>query len=125
MPASDYLSPAEVAEFRALVEGTYPDTYEVLRDTDTPDDTGGWTTAETVSSTGACRLRPLGESAQETIVAERLEWQVAYSIDLPYGADVTPRDRLRVNGTRTFEIGGIVRGGAWGFWATAVCRETG
>lgn len=125
MPWQDYLDTAGVTEIRALVADTFPDAYEVLRETRTDTDEGGWTNVEAVAGTGACRLRPVGESAQERQIVERRQWEVAYSIDLPYAVDLTPADRLRVNGVRSFEVGGVVKAGTWGFWATAVCREIG
>lgn len=119
------VSDALLAEQRRQLLRRLTDSYEVLRDTRTDTDEGGWTNTEAVVGTGACRLRPLGESAQETIIAERLQWQVAYSIDLPHDASLTPRDRLRVNATRTFEIGGIAQGGRDRWKQTVVCREIG
>lgn len=125
MPFSDYLSVTDVAEFRALIEDTYPDTFEIVRETRTDSDEGGWTNAETVIGTGNCRLRSSEIQPQEQQIAERFGWEVAYPIDLPYATAVTPADRLRVNGTRTFEVGGVIKAGTWGFWATAVCKEIG
>lgn len=124
MPADEVLSPAEVAELRALVEDLgFPDTYEVLRPTRTDTEEGGWTIGETVVSTGICRLRPVGESAEERIIVEQMISETAYSLDFAYAVDLTRADRVRVNATRTFEVVDVVRGGNWGFWATAVCKE--
>src|SRR5687768_8283222 len=101
------LSAAEVAEFRGLVATlAMPDAFELRRDADVSDNAGGYTTTETTVASGDCRLRAAGGGA-ETAIAERLSWAVAYAVDLPYDLDVTPSDRLLVNG-RTFEIGAVV-----------------
>lgn len=119
------LTTSEIEEFRGLVEElAMPDTYAIVRDTATVDTGGGSTTAEGTVGAGDCRVRALNGSA-ERAVAERLEWTMAYAVDLPYSASLTPSDRLLVNGARTFEVGGIVDIGAWSMVRTAVCQEQG
>jgi hypothetical protein len=119
------LTSSEIDEFRGLVEElAMPDSYAIVRDTPTVDTGGGRTTIEETVGVGACRVRALNGGA-ERAVAERLEWTMAYAVDLPYSASLTPSDRLLVNGARTFEIGGIVDIGEWSMVRTAICQEQG
>lgn len=119
------LSDAEVLEFRGLVESlAMPDSYAIVRDTATVDSGGGSTTTEHTVGVGDCRVRALSGGA-ERAVADRLGWSMAYAVDLPYDAMLTPADRLLVNGTRVMEVGGIVDIGQWSMVRTAVAQEVG
>lgn len=119
------LSPEEVAELRTEVPGiAFPDPYEILRRTETEDGMGGTTTAETVVETGMGALATTGLQPTEAALAGRLGWSVAYAFELPYGTVLDPNDRLR-SGSRTFEVGGVQRGGAWAVTARAIVREVG
>jgi hypothetical protein len=119
------LTDAEVLEFRGLVEElAMPDSYAIVRDTPVDDNAGGRTTTEQTVGVGDCRVRALTGGA-ERAVADRLGWSMAYAVDLPYDASLTPADRLLVNGTRTMEIGGIVDIGEWSMTRVAICQEIG
>jgi SPP1 family predicted phage head-tail adaptor len=106
---------------RAIAEASMRDTCAVVRDTSTADTGGGiTTTADTVAVT-RCGLSAVSSSA-ERAVADRMGWTVAYSIRLPFGTDVTPSDRLVVDG-RTYEIGGILTNDRTATAKIAVCQE--
>lgn len=122
---SGAVPPAVIADARATkMPLLWPDSVEVLRDTQVSDNAGGYTIVEAVVATVDGKLRPAG-GGDERPIADRLGWEVAYAIDLPYDADVRADDRLRVNGARTFEIAPPSKGGAWGLKQTAVAREMG
>lgn len=127
MPSGDYITSAEIAEFRATLEDAFPDSVQVTRATGTTRDSRGNLTAAPVAiETTPGELRALNAlRPEERAVADRLQWAVPYAIDLPYGSQAQPSDRLVVNGGRAFEVGGVVRDGAWGLSATAIVRETG
>lgn len=128
MPASDVLSPAEVAEFRALtVDLAMPDSCEIRRETSGGVDEFGNDLPPTVTTveTSACVVLADGLSPREEVIASRLGWTVPMKIDLPFATVATPPDTIRVNGTRVFEIGGVVKEGVWGIVATAVVEERG
>lgn len=125
MPTEDVLSTAEVAELRDLVvDLSFPDGYALERDATAPDGKGGRTaTAQTVEA-GACRLRWGGLRQGERLVFDKLGWATGYAVDLPPATNAQPSDCLVVNGRR-FEIGEVLRGGAWALTATALCQERG
>lgn len=128
MPASDVLSVADVADFRALIADlSYPDAYTVSRATVVADNRGGRITTWSTVEAGVCKLNTAGQStlsSNERVIAERLGWDVVYSVSLPNDTLLTPADRLVVNG-RTMEVGGVTKGGAWGLAAIAVVQERG
>lgn len=117
------LTDSEILEFRGLVEELgMPDSFAVLRDTATYDTGGGSTTTATTVGVGDCRVRALTTGAERAI-AERLDWSMAYAVDLPYTTSLTPSDRLLINSERTLEIGVIVDIGEWSMVRTAICQE--
>lgn len=120
------LSADDITALRALTESFYPDSAEVLR---TAAATGGPRgDAPTEAPTGAAfpaRLRVGGTQPVEREIAARKGWAVSYAIDMPYSTDVTPADRIRINGTRKFEVGGVTKGGTEAMQITAVCQEVG
>lgn len=124
MPASDVLSAADVIELQALVvDLSFPDVFQVQRDTATSDNAGGYTLTPTTVASGPCRLRAVGSGAERQ-VADRLGWQTPYAVDLHPDVVLSTSDRLIVNG-RPLEIGGVVRAGVWSMTMTAVVQEVG
>jgi SPP1 family predicted phage head-tail adaptor len=126
MPASDVLSPADITEFRGLLQDlAWPDPYEVLRPTGDVDEFNN-TVAGTpaVVEVGMCALSASGLSPQERVTADKLGWEVPMVVELRYDTLLTPSDRLRVNG-RELEVGGVSKEGRWGISASAVVREVG
>jgi hypothetical protein len=117
------MTPAEIAALRPLMGLAWLDSCELLRSTWVDDGAGGGTTAESVVATSPCRLLGTQLRPTEQAVAARLQWAVAYAIQLPYDTTATPADRLRVNAGREFEVGGVVVDGRLGMFANAVCRE--
>jgi head-tail adaptor len=120
-----YLTADERDTLRALVADAFPDTVEVLAPAGARDSRGNRLAGEQVIATLPGQLRGQGLSPQEREAASRLGWAVAYAIDLPYDAPVQPSHRLRVNSSRVFDVGAVVRDGEWGLAATAVCAERG
>ena len=102
----------------------FPDSYAVLRETRVSDNRGGTTVTVTSVEAGSCALRTVGNQPEERALADRLGWSVPYSVDLPFSTILTPRDDLDING-RTFEVGGVLKGGAWAMTATAIVQEVG
>lgn len=123
MPAP--IDAAGMAQIRALVASFFPDTYEILRTAPATGGPRGAAPAETVAAAGDCELREVAREPAERTIAERHGWEVAYVIDLPWGVAVKNKDRIRVNGSRTFEVGGVVYGGNMDTEVTAVVTEVG
>lgn len=118
------LSVAERDALRAEAQLALPDTVEVLAPSGALDSRGNRQTGTTVVATIPGALRGSNLRPDEREMAGRLGWAAAYAVDLPYDAAVQPQHRLRVNG-RVFEVGAVVRDGAWGLLATAICAERG
>jgi len=114
---------AEVAQARTDATLAMPDSCAIQRVTRTKDGAGGSTTATAIMATVPCRLRPAGGGDERTI-ADALQWVVAYTVSLPWGTDLRPADTLLIAG-RTFQIGGVLRGGAYSKDYRAVCKEVG
>jgi len=120
------LSTDDITELRTLTEVlSFADSYEVVRRVEIPDGRGGRTATEEVVEVGMGALATTGLQPDERETAGRLGWSSAYTLELPYDTTAEPKDRIRLNGARMFEIGGILRGGAWGIAARAVAREVG
>jgi hypothetical protein len=118
------LSDAEVADLRAEVAGLLCDTYAVQRPTGVSDGMGGRTVTTAASSTGNCRLDQYQSGAGgEQVVAERLDTITPTTIILPWDADVTPADRIVVNGTRTFDVAAVETDGSQALARIAICKE--
>lgn len=90
---------------KAQVERLFVSTCDILRETRTDTDEGGWTNTETtVASAVPCRFAPIGSGGgAERIIAERLAAVADTVINVPVGTNVTPRDRVAI-GARTFEV---------------------
>jgi hypothetical protein len=108
---------AELALYRAAAADPdlMPDTADILRITETETESGGSTTGEAAVVIGVrCRLEAGGT---EELVAARLAGVVPWEIAFPYGTDVDHKDRVVIpsGGTQTFEVGAVLRGGAFEF----------
>lgn len=101
MPLTD----GQIGLLQATVERNFTSACDIVRETRTDTDEGGWTTVETVVATAVpCSYAPLGAGGgDERIIAERMAAVADTVINLPVGTDVTPRDRV-VIGARTFEV---------------------
>jgi len=103
------ITAGELALERDDQELWLPDTATRTRAIETPDGMGGYT--ETPSTTTyACRIAPT--SGRELEIASRLTSAVAFTVTLPYDADVAASDELVVGG-RTLKIVAVLAGGAW------------
>jgi hypothetical protein len=108
---------------RELMADTALETFVVERDM-WPSGSGRKPTPNIVAS-GFCQLRLIGANASEQSVADRLGWTLSYAIDLDDMTDITPSDRLVLNGTRRFEIGGVIDLGHGSTQKTLIVREVG
>ncbi len=93
-------------DFLRTIQTTYlPDTCTIQRATaGTPTGDGTPATWGTLASGVACRVSPLASSASEGLGGGNMLQAVSmWTIWLPYGQDVTTKDRLVYDG-RTFEI---------------------
>lgn len=119
------LGAATVAELRALVEGFFPDSCQVITVTYSG---GGPSTSRVESSPGSaigCKLRTTGFNPTERVIASRIQTGTVYAVDLPYGTPVTARDILTVNGRRMEVFGDPIEGGEEAMLMTAICVERG
>lgn len=124
--------PSPADELAAVVAGLRPlandlalaDTCQVLRaGAAAVDSRGNRTATEVAALTTRCALRAGGLRPRELAVADRVQSVAPYAVDLPYGTDVRHGDALRVNGTRRFEVLGVLQAGGYGVFAVAVCEE--
>jgi hypothetical protein len=108
---------------KGYAQALMPDAFEVLRTTYTPDGFGGQHGTTAVTSSGICLLRAL--SGSEQVTADRLTVIKPAAIDLPLGTDISEKDQIRVNGTRTFEVVAVVLSGAYAVKIVTICNELG
>lgn len=106
---------------RELMADTARESFVVERDL-WPQGSGRKPTPTPIAS-GFCQLRLTGANASEQSVADRLGWTMAYAIDLADDVDVTPADRMILDGHRRFEIGGILDLGHGSTQQTLIVRE--
>lgn len=121
------LTSDDIAEFRALAEDLgFPDSYQLMATTKTTDGAGGTTggTPAAIES-GGCSLTMGLTRPEERAIADRAGYQSPYIIELPYDTQAKPRHQLKVNGSRTFQIAGVLKDGNWGITARAICQENG
>jgi len=91
---------------QSLAERSLTTSVQVSRATSTSDNRGGQTRSSSVVATVAALIRPLGSSAQEQAIADRLSGRSSWVIEVPLGTSVSAAtDRLLEVGTgRTFEV---------------------
>jgi len=80
-----------------------PETATIRRTTETSDGMGGRQPATSDVGVTPCRLAPLGQSAQERVIAERLTGMTAYVATLPAGTDVRMEDEISI-GARVLRV---------------------
>jgi hypothetical protein len=103
-----------------------PDTCEVRRpDRNNPvtDSRGAKTYPEISHAVSRCRLRTGGLRPDERVVADQAEAVVPYAIDLPFTMASIASDVIVVNGTRRFDIIGVLKTEGFGVFATAIVEE--
>lgn len=109
---------------RELMADHARDTFVILRDVPVSDGAGGRRkTQPDIIGMGRCLLRPLQSASAEQVIADRIGWTVAYAIDLDDSFSVSPANRIIVNGSRTFEIGGVIDVGESSTQKTLIVRE--
>jgi len=98
-PGSDSLA-------QALAERSLTTSVQVSRASSTSDNRGGQTRSSSVVATVAALIRPMGSSAQEQAIADRLSGRTSWIIEVPLGTNVqAATDRLiEVGSGRAFEV---------------------
>jgi hypothetical protein len=89
---------------RALVVSALPDTATRSRPTAASDNQGGLLPgAPDTGLTFPCRLQAAPAESQETVEEGRVVAVMTWKLQCPHGTDLSPKDRVLVNGG-TFEI---------------------
>lgn len=99
---------AELADLRAFVESTFPDTCRIQRWSQDASTSGGWgETWEPDDDTVACRVEPSGLQATEQPIAGRVGVVQFYAVHVPHTTTLTYRDRIEwVTGGVTLQVVG-------------------
>lgn len=96
----------DMAPFRQLLADLgMPDTFELQRDSTTPDNAGGFTTITRTIAAGRCYIRSAGGGIEQETAA-RLGITAPKVVTLPVEVDVAGGDRLVVKG-ESYEVRGI------------------
>ena len=95
------LTAAELADARADLAATLPDTCTIVRVTRVQNDSGGWEETTVAADTIACRLGPV--AGRERVLGGRLAEESDAVLTLPADADVRGSDRITHDGT-TYEV---------------------
>ena len=95
------LSASDLAFMRSTVVASFPDVVTISRLVRTPDAAGGTTTVWSTIATVQGRLMNAG--GQEIPIADSITQQDDQGLTLPYGTDVTEKDRVAVQGL-TYEV---------------------
>jgi hypothetical protein len=105
---------AKLSQYQQIDQtGFMPATAIILRDSPTSDGQGGWVSNYVAVNTVACRLRSLGDSAEEIEVAGELAGLTRWVLSVPSGTDIRARDRVQV-GTATYEVVDPLSLATWG-----------
>ncbi len=100
------LTPNELQDIRAEANQILVETAEIRRRQTVPDGAGGFTVSWQPVGTVKCRLAPVGDSAQERAIADKLTAKVILTVLLPAETDIRHTDRLVV-GSRILEVVGV------------------
>lgn len=123
------LSTEALAGLRGIAARALPDTAAVQRMTQVVDIRGNTTDTYATASTVACRVSRSGNQADERILAERVTGRSAFTVYLPYDADVRETDRLAVTSSdpsfdpQTYEVVGVLAPTTWMVHVRAVCAR--
>lgn len=108
---------------RALVAATSPDVFTIVRTPLVADGMGGSTPGTPTTTTGNCRVAPLGQNTpQEREYAERFTGETLWTITLPAGTDVTNQDQITV-GALTYEVIGVLGPRSYEVRRRVICRK--
>jgi len=116
------LSSAELADMRATLNRTLPDSATIRHDTTISDGAGGQTVTGT-TTTGPFACRVAVPSGDERVVAGKLDAIGTWTITLPALTDVSATDRILI-GSRTFEVSLPLRPRSWELSRRVLCTET-
>lgn len=127
------LNSAEIGWMQAQIVESLPDAAVIERQTRVSDAMGGASVSWVSVDQGIplllaggdavpCRVSPAGFAPDERLIAERLQGDLAWTLTLPAGTDVTEKDRIMV-GTRTFEVIGVLAPRSWEVSRRVVCVE--
>lgn len=123
------LSTEALTGLRDIASRALPDTAQIQRPTETTDARGNTTDAFAPASTVACRVSRAGNTADERILAERVTGRSAFTVYLPYDADVRETDRIAVSSSdpsfsaQTYEVVGVLSPTTWMVHVRAVCAR--
>lgn len=111
----------DIAEMRATLDESLPDTAAVTRRIDASDGAGGATTTWSTVTETLCRIGPVSARDQR-IVGATIAALANYTLTVTAGTDVRAADRIAV-GARTFAVKAVLRRGEWNLATRAVCAE--
>ena len=114
------LSDAEIADMRATVNRTLPDSATIEHDTQVSDSAGGYTVTTATTGPFACRVATA--SGSEEVIAGRLDAVGSWTITLPALTEVAATDRI-VIGSRRFEVILPLRPRSWELSRRVACQE--
>ena len=97
------LTELELARMRTVMNGSMPDTCNVLHDTIADDGMGGGTVSATGTTEYACTGRPTTYRDSEVVEAYQVVGRATYWLTLPYTAEVDHRDRITWSG-KTLQV---------------------
>ncbi len=100
------LTPNELQDMRAEANQILVETAQILRRQSAPDGAGGFAVSWQSVGTVKCRLVPVGDSAQERAIADKLTGKVLLTLLLPAETDIKHTDRIAV-GNRILEVVGV------------------
>jgi hypothetical protein len=116
------MSATGLATWKAVALRAMPDTATILRPT-TASTPGGFSQNFVPVGTTPCRLyASVLASGGEQISAAELASTMVYTMTMPPGTDVQPRDRVQVQGT-TFEVIAIKGASSWNISDSATLKE--
>ncbi len=92
------LTERELAQVRADILETLPDTCQIQRVTTTTDAHGNWGEAWSTVDTVACRLDPFFRMASPNPVAAQEKMRNSYRLTVAWDADLRDGDRVLVDG---------------------------
>lgn len=96
-----------------LADWVLADTFVILTTTYTTDSRGGKTPTTTASSPIRCLLVPTTSVGRESQVVGVTVASTPFTLMVPRGTQLAMKNRVRVNGTREFEVVRVSDGGNW------------
>lgn len=119
------LSATDLADMRATMIESLPDSCVLKVDTLTSDAGGGQTAAPSAGTTVACRVSPLrltrSSANAEVVEVERAIEQSLWLVTMPEGTTVTPMHRIYHLG-REFEVVEVLSPRTWNLATRASCK---